>query len=601
MIPIQETGALDWQGWVTISVFVLVLIGLIREIASPGIVMLAAAAILAVVRVITPAELLMGFSRPIVFTLAMLFVVVRAIQTTGLLGLVATSALPSKGGYRRRLATLMLPISAVSAFLNNTPIVLILTSVVRKWAQENNHSPSKYLIPVSIAAIFGGMCTLIGTAGNLVVDGLLREVSPLAQFTFFELALVGLPCLVVGYLFFLSIGCAFLPDRKDPTALVAEQAREFTGEFLVEEDSVMVDKPLSEASRRYFHGEYLIEIRRDGRVIDSPAPQELIRANDRLVFAGDLGQIAKLHAIKGLTSLADPEFRLDPKSSHVAEVAIAIHSPLIGKTLRRSDFRRRFGASVVSVYRQGRRVEGSVPDIVLRGGDTLILISNIAWEMSPSFSRHFYPVKVSEALPVFTKKRATFVIVILVLMIAAVTMGIPILYASLVAAGVLLITRSVSLREARLGIDWHLLLLVASAFALGGALYNTGVAHLLAEGVISVVGDNPYLLIGGVFLLTMIITELITNTAAALMLFPIAVETARVAGYDTLTAVKAIGVTVAIAASSSFLTPIGYQTNTIVYGPGGYRFTDYARVGWGLSILQLVVATSLIPWIWPLS
>lgn len=600
VVTVRESADLGWEALVTIVVFVLVLIALIREIFSPDIVMLGGASILVITGVISPQQFLIGFSRPILFTLAMLFVVVSAIEAKGILGLVAKIALPRSGGYRWRLAKLMLPISGVSAFLNNTPIVLMVSSAVRRWAQERGEAPSRYLMPVSIAAIFGGMCTLIGTAGNLVVDGLMREVSPITSFSFFELALVGVPCLVVGYIYLLSIGASLIPERPDPAASVQAERREFTAEFRVLAESPTIGKTVVEFGRRYLHGEYLIEIRRSGAVIEAPAGDERIAEGDRLVFAGDVAQIAKAHSVPGLQSLADPKFELSLESPHVAEVVVAMGSWLGGKTVRRANFRAYYGASVVAVYRGGKRVEGSIGDAVLRAGDTLILLSNQPWVVTPHFAKDFYPIRQAEEVPLFVPGRALFVIGTMVAMIVAVVLGVSILISSLCAAGLLLVTRSISFRQARAAIDWHLLLLVASAFALGGALYSTGVAFVIAEGVMKVVGYNPYLLIGGLFLLTMIFTEMITNTAAALMLFPIALETVRVAGYDSVAAIKTVGVTVAIAASSSFLTPIGYQTNTIVYGPGGYRFTDYARVGWGLTLTQLCVATAIIPTVWPL-
>lgn len=584
--------SLDWQGWVTIIVLVLVFIALIREIFSPDITLLIGACILVILGIITPNQFLRGFSREIVFVFAMLFIVVRAIYTNGILSLLATKALPKKGSYRRQLLMLMAPISVASAFLNNTPIVLMVTGVVREWAKI----PSKFLMPISQAAIFGGMCTLIGTASNLIVDGLLRQVNTAAGFEFFELALIGLPCLGLGYLYILTIGCKLLPERKEPAESAAHEMREFTSEFLVEEECPLVGRSVKEA----FRDEYLIKITRGKLEIDSPSPTERIQAEDHLVFAADVSQFAKLAAIKGLQSLIDKEFELDVRSPHVAEVVVAVGSYLVGRTVKQTMFRSRYGASVVAIYREGRRVPGSVGDVVLFPGDTLLLLSNRPWKLRARNRGDLYPIKDSEQLPVFVPKRAVLVGVVLVGMVAAITAGVPLIYATLVAAGLLLATRCLTIRQAARGIDWHLLLLVAIAFPFGSALVSTGVAELLARGVLTVVGTNPHLLIGGLFLMTLVVTEFVTNTAAALLLFPIALETMLIAGYDSLSAIKATGVTIAIAATSSFLTPIGYQTNTIVYGPGGYRFFDYARVGFGLTLIQLVLGSWLIPIIWPL-
>ncbi|MGE3954389.1 MAG: SLC13 family permease [Parachlamydiales bacterium] len=592
------TLVLAWQGWLTLAVVLLVLVFLTKEVISPAIVMLVGASILMVTGVVTPSEFLSGFGQPILFTLAMLFVVVRAVWANGILDFVARYLFPKKGGYRRSLFSMMVPISGVSAFLNNTPIVLMMTSVVRRWALDRGEAPSRYLMFISFAAIYGGMCTLIGTATNLVVYGLLRAINPAAGYGFFELALVGIPGLVIGYLYMLTLGAQWMPERREPTLSAAAETREFIAEFRVGRECALVGKTVQEAARGYFAKEYLIEIGREGELIASPAPDELIREGDRLVLAADVSEIAKLHALPGLTSLADPKFKIDPSSSHFAEVAVALNSWLVGKTVKSALFRSRYGASVIAVYRQGKRVPGPVGDAVLHAGDTLLLLANRPWTVQREFATDLYPVVDSRAVPVFTPRRVIWVSAVLIALVIAATAGVPMIIVSACAAALLLITRSVTLREAVQGIDWRLLLLIASAFGLGGAIQKTGVAELLARGVLQVVGAHPYWLIGAIFLVTMIVTELITNVAAALILFPIALETVQLAGFDSVTAIKAVGITVAIAASSSFLTPIGYQTNTIVYGPGGYHFLDFARLGAPLSVAQLAVATLLIPTFW---
>ncbi len=584
---------MGWEGWITIAVFAFVFVALVREVFSPDIVLLVGASVLVILGIITPAQFLSGFSRQIVFIFAMLFIIVRSIYISGVLSLFAKKALPNRGGYRQQLFALMAPISLVSAFLNNTPIVLMATGVVREWAVRHNKIPSKFLIPISYAAIFGGMCTLIGTASNLIVDGLLRQASLQAGFGFFELALIGLPALVLGYLYLLSFGPFLLPERREPMGAAVGEMREFTSEFRVL--SSFAGKRV-----RQLKEAYLISILRGGQEISSPSPDEMLLTDDRLVFAGDIEQFAKLTALEGLESLHDKEFQLDPSSSHVAEVVVAVGSSLVGKHLKGANFRTVYGASVVAIYRQGKRLEGSLSELPLIAGDTLLLLANHPWKLPNSRKSDLYSIKDSQRLPILVPKRAILVCAVLISMVVSIILGFPLLYATLGAAGILLFSRSISFKEAARGIDWHLLLLVATAFPFGTALMSTGVADLLAKGVLYIVGTTPHLLIGGLFLLTMVVTEFVTNTASALLLFPIAVETVRIAGYDTLSALKAVGVTIAIAATSSFLTPIGYQTNTIVYGPGGYKFFDYARVGFGLTLLQLLLASWLIPLLWPL-
>jgi len=591
----------DWKIWFTVVIFAFVFFSLVKELLPPDIIMLIGAGIFVVTGIITPKEFLQGFSQDIIITLAMLFIIARSLEINGLINILAKRSLPKAKRSMRQLLCMMLPLSAASAFLNNTPIVLILTPIIRKWALERKMSPSKFLIPLSYATILGGTCTLIGTSSNLIVDGLLRANNPGTALDFFELSYIGIPFAIVGFLYMILIGHHLLPNRLDTTTAAIEQTREFTSEFRVEEGCVLCNETIREAGRKYFKGEYLVEIERGDIIMDSPGPGEIILSGDRLVFIGDIEVIAEIHTIKGLRSIADPHFELDVTSSHFSEAVIATTSSLVGKSLKRVNFRQSYGASVLAVYRQGKRLTGSVGDIILQPGDTLMLLSSEAWEPGSTYNNDFFYIRFSEKIALFSPYKAIVVLGILVSMVVAAVYGVPMMVASLSAVSALVMTKSISIREARKAVRWNLLVLIASAFAFGTALQTTGVANYLAQSILYIVGNNPHLLIAGIFALTMITTEVITNNAAALLLLPIAMQTARLGGFDSPEAMKAVAVTVAVSASCSFATPIGYQTNTIVYGPGGYKFTDYLKVGIPLSILFLILGTILIPVIWPLS
>ena len=275
-------------------------------------------------------------------------------------------------------------------------------------------------------------------------------------------------------------------------------------------------------------------------------------------------------------------------------------SSLIGKTVKQSYFRTRYGASVLAVYREGKRVIGNVGDAVLQAGDTLMLLSSDLWKGADFYSHDFYYVSHSREITLYRPWRMFLVIGSLVAMVSAAFIGIPIMLASLSVVSLFFITRCIRFRTARKSVTWNVLLLIASAFSMATALQTTGVANYFAEKILPIVGTNPYVLVATIYIVTMIVTEFVTNTAAAMMIFPIAVQIGRLAGFETVNSIKAIGVTVAIAASFSFATPIGYQTNTIVYGQGGYKFFDYMKVGIPLSITLFLLASFLIPRIWPL-
>lgn len=599
---IQEAqAALSWEGWFTIVMFVLTFIGLVMEFRPPDITMLACTGILVIFGVLTPAQFLEGFSSDIIMTIAMLCIIVRAMEVNGVLEIVAKKVLTQSKNFMLQTFSMCVPVSIASAFLNNTPIVLLMTPVVRKWAMKNKISPSKFLIPLSYAALFGGACTLIGTSTNLVVYGLLRQYAPEAGFGFFELAYVGLPCAIAGLFYLIFIAHHLLPNRLDPTTAVLEETREFTAEFIVGPDCPLANKTVKEGARRYFRKELLIQIERNNAFIDSPSPDLILFIGDRLIFAAEINQIAELHAIKGLESQADPHFKLDVTSSHFSEIVISSISLLIGKTLRQINFRNNYGASVIAVYRQGWRVLGNIREIILQAGDTLMLLSGEPWTAKEYSDKDFYYIRHHEKLHVLDVWRAVLIVLTLVGMIVAATFGVPILIASLSAVFILMITRSISIREAQNSIIWNILLLIACSFALGRAMETTGVAAYFAEIILTVIGSSPYMLIGGILLVTIFCTELMTNNAAALILFPIAINVAKLAGYDSFEAIKAIGITVAIGASCAYAVPTGYQTHMIVYGPGGYKFTDFMKVGVFMDIIIWVIATALIPRLWPLS
>jgi di/tricarboxylate transporter len=596
-----EIFNLDWRGWFTITLFFIIFTALVKELFPPDLILLVGAAILVVTGVIKPEDFLRGYAQDVIVILAMLFIIARALEINGILSILAGYALPRVKRSMRRLLTMMLPLSAASAFLNNTPIVLLLTPVIRKWALERKMRPSKFLIPLSYATILGGSCTLIGTSSNLVVDGLLRTSNGGVGFTFFELAYVGVPFVLVGYLYMAFVGHKLLPERVDATTAAAREMRAFTSEFVVKGGCPLIDRAIGELTAKYFKGQQIIEIERGQMWINAPTDEEVILEGDRLVFISDIETVARLHGIEGLSSTADPHFKLDVTSSHFSEVVIASTSSLIGKTLRASSFRKNYGASVLAVYRQGKRVSGDVGSIMLRAGDTLMLFCGEEWGKGITYNNDFFYMKYGEKVPVFRLARGMRVLVILIAMISAAVAGVPMMTATLVAVFALFVTKSISIRDARMSIRWNLLVLVGSAFSFGDALRITGVANVMGQIILCFVGTNQYLFIALIFLITLIVTDLITNNAAALLLFPIALQAMKLAGFSSSYAVKAVAVTVAIAASSSFVTPIGYQTNTIVYGPGGYKFSDYMRVGIPLSVILWILGTFLIPTVWPLA
>lgn len=596
-----ENPLMTFSGGVTLGILILAIIGLVSEAIPADLVMLTGAILFVLFGIVSIPQFIEGFANDIIISLGALCIIARGMESCGSLRLVGDIMLPKSPSYFIQLAQILLPLSVLSAFLNNTPIVLMMTSLILDWTKESKLNPSKFLIPISFAAILGGSCTLIGTSNNMVIHALLVQQNPLNGFGFFELAQIGLPCLFVGFFYMVFFGKYLLPDRVDPSVALSEEMLEITHEFLVAKGCPLIGSNLIDAGEKYFRGGYLIEIERGDEIIDSPNPTEVIKENDRLVFFGDISKIAELHSIEGLESTADPHFKLNVSSPHFSEVIISEVSTLIGKTLKKVNFRSNYGASALALFRHGTRVLGRVSDIVLRPGDTLMLLSNQPWGEGQAQSNDFYYLRHNEMVPVYNKKRIIFSIVIIAGMVTSVVFSIPLMLATLVAALLMVIAKVLSYREARKSIKWNILILIGSAFSFGKALINSGIADWMASGILHFAGNEPYWIVASVFFVATLFTEIITNTAASLLIFPIAQETMILAGYGSPSSIKAMAVTIAIACSCAFLTPISYQTNAIVYGPGGYRFTDYFKFGIGLKILLMLLSIYLIPKIWVIS
>ena len=321
--------------------------------------------------------------------------------------------------------------------------------------------------------------------------------------------------------------------------------------------------PIAEAGK-IFGGSILVEIGRKGKLIDSPRSDEMILPGDRLVFVGDVDEVAALHLINGLQSTADPQFKIDTTSLHFSEIVVSATSNFIGKTVKRIGFRSNLRASVIAIYRQGRRLVGNVADQLLYPGDSLMLLSAEPWQGAEGVSSDYYCVRYNKRVMPPRPTRVKRIAPLILGMFLFVIITGKILIAAMGTTLLLVATGCLTIREAKQGISWNLLLLIASAFAVGQGLQSSGVASFLAERMILLTGDSPYALIIGVYLISALFTECITNSAAVVLVFPIAMQAAALVGFDTIAAAKAIGVTVAIASSCSCITPIGYQTNTIV-------------------------------------
>jgi di/tricarboxylate transporter len=588
---------MDWQIAFTLAVVALALVGMIREIAGPDLVMMAALVSLTVVGILTPEEAFRGFSNQAVVAIGVLFIVSAALRSTGALDLGLRQLMGSAHTVRSGIARICAPVALGSAFLNNTPIVAMMTPAVLDWARRVQLSPSRFLIPLSYAAILGSTTTLIGSSVNLTVAGLMSDTE-MGDMGFFELTAVGLPIAVAGVLFLIFVAPRLLPDRPAPGDALGERRREYVIAMRVESDCPLVGQSVEDAGLRQLPGLFLVEIDRAGRVITPVAPDVPVRAGDHLVFAGVVSTIVDLQRIRGLVPLSEEESAESERPNHrLVEAVVSSSSPLVGRTVRDSNFRTVYDAAVIAVHRNGERVAGKIGAIALRSGDTLLMQTAPGFMRAHRNSPDFLLVSDIGDGQKPRYERAWLAIAILVGMVAIVGSGLaPISVAACVAAGALVVTRCITGAEARQSVQWPILIVIAAGLGVANAMQTTGAADFAAQVLVSGAGaKSPWVALAVIYLACLAMAELLHHNAAAAIMFPIAVATANQVGVDPRGFVMAV----AIASGCAFASPVTYQTHLIVYGPGGYRFGDFIRVGIWLDALTAAIAIALIPLVWP--
>lgn len=642
------------QAWIALAVTAAIFLALqFRRGVSPDFLFLSGLAVVTLAGVLTPSEALAGFANPAMVTVAALLAVAAGLRRTGVLDWVGRRLLGQVETERGALFRLIPAVTAASAFLLNTAVVAMMMPVVLAWCRRRQISPSRLLMPLSYLAILGGVCTTIGTSTTLVVQGKLTDLrqvyasdvesvsadrvpsgdpptevenddlanrrrrfqQQLRPLRLFEIGYVGLPCALAAGLLLLLFGRRLLPNRLDLIEQLGEHRREYLVEMLVQPTCPLIGQTVEEAGLRHLPGLFLIEIDRDGEVITPATPRDVIHANDLLVFTGVVGTIVDLEKTPGLVPAADVSYEESPtvrRQRHLTEVVLSRTSPVIGRTVRDGQFRQRYNAAVVAVHRNGIRLTNKIGDIQLEAGDTLLLQTRTEFVSTYRNHRDFYLVSsVDEDEPRLHHRAPVAAALSLLLvgwLIATSLLGSvsggddtfstgwasPPL-AALTVVLLMIATQCLTVAEARNSLDLSMLLTIAGALGMGRALTSSGAANQIAEGLVAGVGAHPLLLLLVVYLLAVAFTETITNNAVAAMLLPLAVAVAWNSGFNPRPFIVAI----TLASSLSFLTPIGYQTNLMVMGPGGYRPRDYLRCGAPMALAGLIVAMLLIPRIWP--
>lgn len=581
------------EAWLTALVVVLILVGLVAGLASPSILAFSGVVVLLLLNVIDPSQALSGFSNPAPFTVGALFVVARAISKTGAIRPFTQSLMGQTGHTRRPMLRMLFPATAASAFINNIPLVAMMIPEIISWAKKRGSDASRFLLPLSYGAIFGGILTLIGTSTNLVVAGQMEEFG-LEPFGFFELGRVGLPIAIIGVVILVALSPRALLGVRSPGTSFPEDARDFSIDMSVQPSGPLDGVTVENAGLRHLTGVFLTSVDRGDSIVAPARPNTVLRGGDRLRFVGRVDQVLDLQALKGLEH-ADKEFITDlstPGASYFT-AAVGHDSPLVGRSLRESEFRSRYQAAVVAIHRAGVRLDTKLGEIPLRAGDALVLLTDAEFRRRWQNRADFLVISSmdDEVEPVAPGRWRTLAVLLTMIVVAA--LGIlPILHAALTAGLLMIVLQVLTPSEARQALDLDVLGVIAAAFGLATAVEVSGLAAVISDGLISTMGTFGEVgVLLGVVLATVALTELVTNNAAALLMFPIALSSAGAAGIDP----RGMAVAVAIAASASFLTPLGYQTNTMVYGPGGYRVTDYLKVGTPITIIAIAGVTALVP------
>ncbi|MEL7087278.1 MAG: SLC13 family permease [Planctomycetota bacterium] len=633
---------MGWEAWITLGLIAVMSVALLRAWAGPDTVLLGGTAVLTALGIFSAkfpgaGRAVAGFGNEAVVTIGVLFVIAEGLSRTGAMERITRPLLGRPATARGAQARMLPVVMGLSAFLNNTPIVAMFIPVVRDWCKKTGLSPSKLLIPLSYAAIMGGSCTLIGTATNVFVDGMVRAaqnqgeaLGPIveggrtaARLGLFSIGIVGLPAALIGLVYLLLLSDRLLPDRRGaaeafeidtPLATAPDRtddafsggggARQFTVEMLVAEDAPFADQTIAQAGLRNLPGAYLIEIERAGDRLVAVGPEQVLRRGDRLIFAGVVDSVVDLQKIRGLLPATDQVFKLDdPRPNRrLVEAVVSPQNPLLGQTIREGRFRTQYGAAVIAVHRGGECLNQRLGDVRLTAGDTLLLDTHPRFVARQRNRQDFILVSAVEGSETPRYERAGFALALLTAMVLLTTLTeMRLVTAALLAAGGMILTGCVTGEQARQSVNWRVLLAMGGALGVGAALDTTGAAVAVAQRLVETfagasAGGGGVAILAAVYLAAMLLTSLIGPIGTVALIFPVAKAAALSAGLNF----EPFAITLMMTAAASFATPTAYQTNLMVYGIGGYRFADFVRVGLPLNLLVMGVTLTLAPWVWPL-
>lgn len=586
---------MDFQQIFVLLVVVFLVFSLYKEIFNPSLTFFIATIALLLSGILTPAELLKGLSNQqiiIIFLLVLVTAGIRAIYGSELFAKLFSPNL----GPKVFLFRMMLTVSSVSAFLNNTPIVAFMTPYVKDWADRTGNPASKFLIPLSFATILGGMITVIGTSTNLVLAGLIEQYHlPALQFQ--DFLFLGIIVTIVGWIYLYFIGYQLLPSNKNKIDALRQNLKEYIVETEVFAGSKLIGKSVQEAGLRNLQDVFLVEIIRDEKVISPVSPDMELEAGDFLFFSGNTQSIYNLIKEDNGLRIHNQESLEVEGHFNFVEAVIPASSDLIGKRIKDSDFRNKYNTSIIAIHRNGKQVSGKVGEMELSGGDFLLLLAGEK-HLNGNSEKDLFFISIPKKVTARKKPWVAWSgLVCIGLLLLGVVDVLPLFTVSLIILSALVFLGILNLAEIRRQLDLGLLMVLVCSLAIGVALEKSGTAALIAGGLINVGKQlGPIAVVSALFIVTIFLTALITNAACVSIVFPIAMSIAE----QMHLPYTPFFVAIAFAASGDFITPMGYQTNLMVYGPGGYTFKDFAKVGTPLTILYALLCISFISWFYNL-
>ena len=591
---------MDFNQIVVCILLVLVFVAFIKEWFSPDLVAMGAFVLLLAIGVLDEKSALAVFSNPAPIIVSCMFVLSAALERTGTIEALGEWFEKLAGKKELRvLLVLMLIVAVLSAFVNNTPVVVVFMPIVLALARKHDLIASRFLIPLSYAAIVGGTCTIIGTSTNLVASGIAKE-SGLDEFGMFEVSKLGIVFVIVTFIYMLLIGRKLLPDRITLSTLFDSSAgKEFLTSVIISEESELIGKKISETSLSKIRDFRILEVSRSGKKINSPLKDIIFNSGDQLLVKSRVSGVVDVGGNSGIELGFEGGLglqELQTESAVLIEGVIGPGSSLVGRSIKELNFREKYDVIILALHRRGVNLRDKFEDVRLAFGDTILVEGAPDKINALSQERDFINLSQSNCRPLRRSKVPYAVGALLLFMVLAAFKVAPLIVLALGAALLTLFSRCLEPSEAYEAIDWKVIFMIFGMLGLGTALQKVQVIQILADSLTgwALVLKNIYVLIALIYLVTAILTELISNNAVAALLTPVAISVAQAMDLDA----RPLVVAVMFAASASFSTPIGYQTNTYIYGAGGYKFTDFTRVGIPLTIILWIVSVILIPMMW---